>query len=266
MLLLMFLGVTTLLGPDMVPSVRYQSPLVSDDSWSRVEVEGEHSFACAEGEHLLTLRWERACDSASPRENALATDTILIGCSQIKDTTTTTRRGPRGEVENLQSLECCKQIVYFGDCATWQEDENCATRGGRTRTALRGRRSTTATLTTSTTTPRPRSNRTSMPCCRAWLTNCSSNSNNWLRRVPDTCNQSSLGSLPGTFLAVVLTTTPTSTPSTSPSPSSLALHTPSSLCSPSTTSTQDRWKPTHCCPSSAMRTCRTPARASPTCS
>ena len=36
--------------------------------------------------------------------------------------TTSSTRG--GAPENLQTREC-KQIVHIGDCATWQEDDNC---------------------------------------------------------------------------------------------------------------------------------------------
>ena len=49
------------------------------------------------------------------------TDSLLIGTSQIKSNTTSTRSGA---AKNLQTCSC-EQLVTNGDCATCQEYDNC---------------------------------------------------------------------------------------------------------------------------------------------
>ena len=81
MLLLMYLGDATPLGPDMVP------PPVSYRHWPGVvgEQQSHGLLACVAGESLLALRREKACDSESSRENVWMNDTVLVGLPQIKD-------------------------------------------------------------------------------------------------------------------------------------------------------------------------------------
>ena len=140
----------------------------------------------------LTLRRERACDSASSRESAWVTDTVLICSSQIKGNAASTRGGVP---KNLQT-RVRKQIV--SPTATAQ-------RGRRTTTATRGGRTTTAL--------RVAGDRQRYLCINNFYNNAASveldfnaylsgmadeliNPKYWPRHVPETRDQSYLGSLP----------------------------------------------------------------------